>query len=152
MSLPLEDAMRQCNRHVQRMVHAMERIGFPLTAERLGSDDDSLVTLLDQFVFRYTKLQDTMGEQVLRLFCSQVLLEPVEDAVLANVLALLERRGYLSESQWREQRAMRNALTHEYPEQVGWQVQTLNLAHGLAQQLVAWFERLQAEFNTSKLA
>jgi uncharacterized protein YijF (DUF1287 family) len=69
MSLPLEDAMRQCKRHVQRMVHAM-----------------------------------------------------------------------------------RNALTHEYPEQVGWQVQTLNLAHGLTQQLAAWFERLQVEFNTSKLA
>ena len=152
MSLPLEDVMRQCSRHVQRMAHAMDHIGFPLTAERLVSGDESLITFLDQFVFRYTKLQDTMGQQVLRMFCAQILLEPVEDAVLANVLVLLERRGYLSESQWREQRAMRNALTHEYPEQVGWQVQTLNLAYGLAQQLAAWFERLQAEFNSSKLA
>ncbi len=152
MSLPLEDAIRQCGRHVQRMSNAMERIGFPLTAERLSVDDESLITLLDQFVFRYTKLQDTLGEHVLRLFCSQVLLEPVEDAVLADVLALLERRGYVSESQWREQRSMRNALTHEYPEQASWQVQTLNNAHFLAQQLVALFERLHAEFKSSKLA
>jgi len=152
MSLPLEDALRQCALHVQRMRSAMQGIGFPLEAARLQSADDPLVARLDQFAFRYTKLQDTLGEHVLRQFCTEVLLEPLEDAALSDVLAFLERSGYMGAADWRAQRAARNALTHEYPEQVSWQVETLNLAYQLAQQLIGWFERLRTEFEKSKSA
>jgi branched-subunit amino acid aminotransferase/4-amino-4-deoxychorismate lyase len=151
MSLPLADALRQCELHAQRMQSACRRIGFPLQASQLAAEDEALITLLDQFVFRYAKLQDTLGEHVLRQFCTGVLLEPVEDAVLADVLALLERKGYLTEFQWRVQRSMRNALTHEYPVKAAWQAEALNQAHGLAQQLLGWLDRLRTEFESQKL-
>ena len=150
MSLPLTEALRQCALHAERTQSACQRIAFPLHAARLAAKDEALITLLDQFVFRYTKLQDTLGEHVLRQFCTGVLLEPVEDAVLADVLALLERKGYLTEAQWRVQRSMRNALTHEYPDRAAWQAEALNQAHGLAQQLLGWLERLRTEFEKQK--
>ncbi len=56
MSLPLEDALRQCDRHAQRMRRAMGRIPFPLDGHELAADNEDLITLIDQFVFRYTKL------------------------------------------------------------------------------------------------
>jgi hypothetical protein len=150
MSLPLEDALRQCDRHAQRMSRAMAHISFPLDGHELADDNEELITLIDQFVFRYTKLQDTLGEHVLRQFCSQVLLELVEDRPLADVLGFLERRGYLSSADWRMQRVMRNTLTHEYPEQVSWQAETLNRARILGLQLIDWLSRLKLEFEQRK--
>ena len=150
MSLPLIDALRQCDRHVQRMRRAMERIPFPLDEHELAQDNEDLITVIDQFVFRYTKLQDALGEHVLRQFCSQILLELVEDSPFADILALLERRGYLTSEDWRMQRAMRNTLTHEYPEQVTWQVETLNRALTMSLQLIAWLARLKLEFEQRK--
>ena len=150
MSLPLEEALRQCDRHAQRMSRAMLRIPFPLDGHALAEDNEELITVIDQFVFRYTKLQDTLGEHVLRSFCSKVLLVRVEDRSLADVLALLERRGYLSADDWRLQRAMRNALTHEYPEQVTWQAEVLNRARTMGLQLIAWLTRLKLEFELRK--
>ena len=150
MSLPLTDALRQCDRHVQRMRRAMERIPFPLDGHELAEDNEDLITVIDQFVFRYTKLQDALGEHVLRQFCSQILLELVEDSPFADILALLERRGYLTSEDWRMQRAMRNTLTHEYPEQVTWQVETLNRAFIMSLQLIAWLARLKLEFEQRK--
>ncbi len=66
---------------------------------------------------------------------------------MADVLNLLERRGYLSADAWRSQRAMHNALTHEYPEQVTWQAEALNRAQAMGQQLLDWLSRLKTEFE-----
>jgi hypothetical protein len=115
MSLPLEDGLRQCDRHAQRMGRAMARIPFPLDGHELAEDNEELITLIDQFVFRYTKLQDTLGEHVLRQFCSQVLLELVEDSSLADILTLLERRGYLTSDDWRMQRVSVTRLPMNTP-------------------------------------
>lgn len=73
MSLPLEDALRQCDRHAQRMDMAMQRIPFPLDGHELAQDNEALITVIDQFVFRFIKFQDTLGEHVLRQFCLRVL-------------------------------------------------------------------------------
>ena len=152
MSLPLADAIRQCDRHAQRMNRAIERIPFPLDGHELAEDNEDLITLIDPFVFRFTKLQDTLGEHVLRQFCSQVLFELVEDSPFADVLNLLERRGYLKSEDWRMQRVMRNILTHEYPEQVTWQAETLNRARTKSLQIIDWLARSKSEFELRKAA
>lgn len=145
MSLPLVDALRQCKLHAQRMESAIGRIPFPLHATQLMQGNDDLITLLDQFIFRYTKLQDALGEHVLRSFCVQILLEPMENRPLIDVLLLLERHAYLNAHDWHIHRAMRNTLTHEYPEQATWQAEVLNRAHALSQQLVGLLNRLVLE-------
>lgn len=150
MTLPLEDALRQCDRHARRMRSAMQRIPFPLDGHELTDDNEALITLIDQFVFRLIKLQDTLGEHVLRQFCLQVLLEPVEDSSLADILNLLEQRGYLAADEWRSQRVMRNTLTHEYPEQVTWQAEALNRSRAMSLQLIDWLTRFRAEFERRK--
>src|SRR5674476_986345 len=85
-----------------------------------------------------------------RQFCLQVLLEPVEDSSLADILNLLEQRGYLAADEWRSQRAMRNTLTHEYPEQVTWQAEALNRSRVMSLQLIDWLTRFRAEFERRK--
>lgn len=67
-------------------------------------------------MLRFIKLQDTLGEHVLRAFASEVLAEPVSDLPLIDVLARLERYGVLDAAQWARWRALRNSLTQEYPD------------------------------------
>jgi hypothetical protein len=99
--------------------------------------------VLDQFVLRFTKLQDTMGTHVLRQFAAQVLAEQVEDVAFIEVLGLLERHGYLTVRDWALQRATRNALTHEYPEDAERQALALSAALKCADQLVEWLTKIQ---------
>ena len=116
MTAPLREALRQCERHVAVLQAALADLPSPLTVEHAASADPPLVRLLDQFILRFVKLQDTLGEQVLRRFTAETLGEPVSDLPLIDVLNRLERFGYLDAARWARWRALRNSLTHEYPE------------------------------------
>lgn len=142
MSLPLDVALRQCERHASVMLAALNEMPHPLTSELLQRASPELIRLIDQFVLRFTKLQDTVGTHVLRQFAAQVLAEPVEDAAFIDVLNLLERRGYLTAEAWAQQRATRNVLTHEYPEDPQRQALALSAAQSAAHQLVEWQQKI----------
>jgi hypothetical protein len=143
MSLPLDVALSQCERHASIMNDALSQIPSPVTGEQLDQASPELIRLLDQFVLRFIKLQDTLGAHVLRQFAVQVLAEPVEDAAFIDVLNLLERRGYLMVDQWALQRSTRNILTHEYPDDPLRQALALSAAQAAARQLVDWLHQIQ---------
>lgn len=68
---------------------------LPLQASTLASLDDEVIQDWDQFVLRFTKLQDAMG---VRLFPAvlEYLEEPFEDRpMLDKILQRLEKLGYL---------------------------------------------------------
>jgi hypothetical protein len=138
MSLPLQDALRQCQSHVQHLQLALADIPQPVTLATLEAADPQVIRALDQMILRFIKLQDTMGEHVLRGFAVNVLLEPLEDAPLSDVLSRLEKLGYLTVKDWLMQRKLRNALTHEYPDQTDRQAAALNAAVTASRQLIGW--------------
>ena len=105
MSLPLEDALRQCQRHAAVMLDAMGQIPFPLEEKSLQQASPELIRFIDQFLLRLRKLQDTLGTHVLRQFATQILVEPIEDSSFVEVLGLLERRGFLTAKEWALQRS-----------------------------------------------
>lgn len=147
MSLPLEVALRQCERHASIMKDAIREMPTLLTTELLSQPTPGLTRILDQFVLRFTKLQDTMGTHVLRQFVAQVLAEPAEDLAFIEVLGLLERHGYLTVQDWALQRVTRNALTHEYPEDAERQALALSAARQCAHQLTDWLTKIEARTN-----
>ena len=144
MSLPLAVALLQCERHAHVLADAMKEIPRPLQAEQMIQPEASLLRLVDQFVLRFTKLQDTMGTHVLRQFVIQAFAEPVEDAPFVDVLQILERQKIFTAQAWALQRGVRNALTHEYPEDPLRLVLALNDAQQKAQQLIEWLDLIRA--------
>jgi hypothetical protein len=143
MSLPLDVALRQCERHAAVMREAQSQIPSPPTSAALQRASPELIRIIDQFVLRFTKLQDTMGAHVLRQFAVQLLAEPVEDSAFIDVLNVLEQRGYVTTEAWALQRSTRNALTHEYHEDPERQALALSAALLAADQLVAWLRALR---------
>ena len=143
MSLPLDVALSQCDRHAAIIKDTLSQMPFPLTEEQLRQAPPELIRLLDQFVLRFIKLQDTLGTHVLRQFAVQILAEPVEDSAFIDVLNLLESRGYLLVDQWASQSGTRNILTHEYPDDPLRQAQALSAAQVAARQLMGWLRHIQ---------
>ncbi|HTY99557.1 MAG TPA: hypothetical protein VMB75_06965, partial [Rhodocyclaceae bacterium] len=106
-------ALAQCLRHLHYLRAASARIPWPLTPEQMESPTDGLVAALDQFAFRFSRLQDTLGQQAFRAVLVGVLREPCEDSPMRDLLDRLERLRLLpSADRWEEIRAARNALAH----------------------------------------
>ncbi len=61
--LRLQDAWRECERHIYYLSTALTSLDpiLPMTAKRFEHLTDAQVQALDQFILRFTKLQDAMG-------------------------------------------------------------------------------------------
>jgi hypothetical protein len=99
------------------MQHALRALEphLPVLGQDLTKLDDEQVQDWDQFIMRFTKLQDALGAQLYPALLAY-LQEPYEDRPMLDKLNRLEKMGYLvSVEQWQSLRAIRNRLTHDYP-------------------------------------
>lgn len=99
------------------MQHALQalRPSLPIQGQGLAQLDDEQVQDWDQFILRFTKLQDAFGAQLYPALLAH-LQEPYEDRPMLDKLNRLEKMGYLaSAEQWQTLRVIRHRLTHDYP-------------------------------------
>lgn len=127
--LKLISAKDECEKHEARILKALEILtpSFPLTENSINSFDDEAIAVLDQFLYRFAKLQDCIG---LRLIPSLYSVLENDDRVIPfiDVLNRLEKLGLLSSvNDWQFFRAIRNNLAHEYPEREDDVVDAINL-------------------------
>lgn len=104
-----------CALHVKRMEFAKSKVlaFIPLNRDNYYSMDDETVGFLDQYIFRFSKLQDTIGA---RLFPQilEALAEPVTDKAFIDILNRLEKLGILDSAfNWVQLRKIRNDIAHE---------------------------------------
>lgn len=117
-SLRLLDAWRQCERHLYHLKHAMKTLVplLPMTASSIPEMSDEVIQDWDQFVLRFTKLQDAIGARLYPALLDY-LQEPYETRPMLDKLNRLEKLGYLqSIEEWNTLRAIRNHFAHDYPE------------------------------------
>jgi hypothetical protein len=132
----LQQALSICRGHDQALGEALEDLGRRnLSAdelERLGKEDRRL---LDQFAYRYTRLQDDMGAKLFPA-ALRALGEDVAALPMIDRLARLEQIGWLpSADEWAELRRIRNQFSHEYPESATERFERLHLAIASAYRL-----------------
>jgi len=83
------------------------RFHFAMTGERLEYLTDAQVQALDQFILRFTKLQDAMGGRLFRLFCN-ICKSNMKNAN-AGQTQPLEKLGYIQSAEaWQNIRNARN--------------------------------------------
>lgn len=134
----LETALQACTQHAGRLREAMHELTahMPATAANLAAASAQDVRVLDQFVYRFCKLQDTAGHQLFPALL-RVLQEPVQEWSVRDRLNRLEQLHILPDAQtWNHIRAVRNRLAHEYPDAPERQAAVLNLAWQTASTLV----------------
>ncbi len=116
--LRLQDAWRECERNIYHLCGALTALApvLPMTGELFEHLTDAQVQSLDQFILRFTKLQDAM---VGRLFPAilQYLQEPYEERPMLDKLNRLEKLGYIQNAAiWQDLRNTRNKFAHDYPD------------------------------------
>ncbi|WP_295438004.1 hypothetical protein [uncultured Thiodictyon sp.] len=132
----LGDLISECDLHLLALQEAMARCPRPLTVDHFATRDPALIAALDQFAYRFVKLQDVISVQLFRRFALDVLHEPVESLPVIDILNLLERYRYLpSVSRWQEIREMRNQITHEYRLDPGELIMTLEIAFRMVSEI-----------------
>ena len=125
----IKQVLRECVSHIDRIEWSLTTLKphLPLSPASLHALDNISLAVLDQFLYRFTKLQDSMGTRLFPALASAI---TGNDSVkpFIDILHLFEKIEILdSISDWQELRVLRNNLAHEYPENVEATVAALNM-------------------------
>lgn len=146
IKLKCASAVEECKKHRQRIDIALKFLYplFPLTEGRLNALSDEQTAVLDQFLYRFTKLQDCIG---LRLIPAVYVLLENDTAAhpFIDILNRLEKLGVLtSVYDWQYFRSLRNNIAHEYPERSDDIVNAINTLHASWDRFAMLYMKLAA--------
>lgn len=135
--------LHECNQHKIMINHAFKYIEpyVPLTAEKYQKLSLDEIGYIDQFLFRFAKLQDSIGE---KLFGTMLYLlgEDFSKKPFIDVLNRLEKMELLNKDEWLTLRALRNNVAHEYGFDIDELVIRLNAIFMAKDTLLALYERI----------
>jgi hypothetical protein len=131
-----------CNKHKSYLIFALEQLSglFPITLAGYENLTKIQVTLLDQMIFRFAKLQDTIGKRLFKELL-EYLGEETENVSFRDLLLRLEKLQIIpSASEWLEFREIRNIVSHEYPEDNERLIEGLNVLFSRSSQLISIYD------------
>jgi hypothetical protein len=120
--------LHECDVHAGRIEYARSVCStfFPLTAETYRALSDEQIAHIDQLIYRYTKLQDSLGAKLFPLIVAQIR-EDAESLTILDKLDQLERIDAIADAErWQELRELRNQLAHDYEDDAATAVGYLN--------------------------
>ena len=115
----LEKIFYQCDKDIIRINSSTNELKsiMPLDSKKYKALLDEEIKTLDQFLFRFAKLQDTMGQKLFRTILL-FLKEDIEGRAFIDILNLMEKLHLLdSANEWKELRDDRNDLAHNYEDE-----------------------------------
>lgn len=141
--LALEQARSTCAAHRQALMDALADMGrrhlTPADIENPSKDDRRL---LDQFAYRFTRLQDDMGARLLPAIL-RALGEDIASLSVIDRLHRLEQLNMLqSTEEWLELRQIRNEFSHDDPATPEERFERLTFAIQAAQRLLVILDTL----------
>ncbi len=141
----LKQTIKECALHVKRMNSAFNKIKpfTPLTGEKLSNLSEDEIEHIDQYLFRFSKLQDAMGQ---RLFKNVLLAlgEIIEGKSFIDVFDRLEQLEIIDDyDKWLELRVVRNELSHEYEDNPEENTSELNKILNMKDDLLNYFYSIE---------
>ena len=142
--LKLEQTLNECKRHKLRLNSAYSKMSefMPLTPERYKQLTDDEIEHIDQFLYRFAKLQDAIG---LRLFKNVMhfLGETTESKSFIDIFNRLEQLGITDDFEnWLKLRTIRNELAHEYDDDPVENAEEINKIYGMKDNLCGYFDKV----------
>ena len=140
--------LSECRLHEKRLYQALAHLetrpGFPFDGQsyRHLQETDALLAFSDQVIYRFSKLQDTMGA---KLFRSLLAYEGENiDRPFLDLLNVLERMEVLDVEEWFEIREIRNEIAHDYETEEEKGAELLNTIHAVAEEVTKILDRIEA--------
>lgn len=114
----LTAVIEECRQHAKRLNYAYGQISslLLLNAAKVEELKEEEISYLDQYIFRFSKLQDAMGQKLFKAVLG-ILGEVVHNKAFIDVFNRLEQLGVIENyARWQELRIIRNEVAHEYNE------------------------------------
>lgn len=137
-----------CDKHILRINEALEELSsiFPLTTENYTTLNSEEIRCLDQFIFRFSKLQDAMGAKIFR-YLLEYLDEDVNALPMRDILNRLEKYRFLPDAnEWIYIRELRNEIAHDYPLMENDVVHILNELFSKVEVMYGIYDKLKAAY------
>ncbi len=142
---PIIEIIKICDRHADRLNWAMTALQnhFPLSASSLENLSDVDIAILDQFSTRFGKLQDAIGAKLFPAVLKATK-EQGDLKAFIDKLNRLEKIGAIhSADDWLLLWEVRNAFSHDYPDDLALQTRVLNQSYRLAGNLLETFNHVK---------
>ena len=137
-----------CDKHILRINEALEELSstLPLTTESYAQLSSEQIRCIDQFIFRFSKLQDAMGAKIFR-YILEYLDEDVTSLPKRDILNRLEKYKFLpNANEWIYIRELRNEIAHDYPLMENDVVNILNELFSKVNTLYGIYDKLKAAY------
>lgn len=142
--LKIQKYINECRKHkirIEKSYTKLEKV-FPLSALRYEYLSDEEIETIDSYLFRFTKLQETLGNQLFRFIVSEYV-ENIEQLTFLDRLNQLEKIEILeSVNSWKTLIDIRNTLLHQYDDDPQEMAATLNNMFAYKAELLTLFDRV----------
>ncbi len=131
------EKLHECNQHKKRLLEAKSRLKLlmPLDISRYSNLEGLDVSVIDQMIFRFSKLQDTMGDKIFPAIL-ELNGEEVKKITFIDRLNRLEELELLYKDEWMALRKDRNEIAHEYSFNQEEVVDSINLIYNRVNDLL----------------
>jgi len=149
--LRLEKYMNECKKHKIRIEKSYTKVKdiFPISATRYQQLSDDEIEAIDQYLFRFAKLQDTLGNRVFRIIVSEYE-DDINTLTFIDILNKLEKIGILRDVNiWKRLREIRNDISHQYDDEPEGMAEALNNIFAYKDELIAIVDRIDSMINTN---
>lgn len=141
-----------CDRHIIRIKEALDELSaiLPIQCDKYQTLTSDEVRCLDQFIFRFSKLQDAMGAKLFR-YILEHLNEDISSLPMRDILNRLERYNIIpSVSEWIYVRELINEIAHDYPIDDQEVVQAINELINKTDLLLEIYKELKKRFYSEE--
>jgi hypothetical protein len=131
------EKLYECNQHKKRLLSAKNRLKaiMPLSLKRYNELDEMTISIIDQMIFRFSKLQDSMGEKIFPNIL-ELAGENIKKMTFIDRLNRLEELGLIDREKWMSLRKERNEIAHEYSFNQDEVVDSINLIFERVDELI----------------
>jgi predicted nucleotidyltransferase len=148
-TVKIEKYFHECDKHILRIEHAYKKISpfLPISASAYPLLNDEQIEAIDQYLFRFAKLQDTMVDKLFKLILAQYE-ENLQQYTFIDVLNKLEKLGFLpSAKEWQILRTIRNEISHQYDDEPEEMSQAINNILGQKGIIVGIYKHLKNRYK-----
>ncbi len=147
----IERIFKECEKHRLRIEEAscdMQNF-MPLDPKRYEILNKDEVQAIDQFLFRFSKLQDAIGRKLFRLILTLKEGDPlfIENMTMKDILNYLEKIGIIEAKKWQQLRDIRNELAHNYDDDPEEMSAIINKIYSEKEMLFKVLDNLQEYFK-----
>lgn len=143
-TIKIQKYINECKKHKLRIEKSYAKVKniFPLSASKYEKLSDDEVEAIDQYLFRFSKLQDTLGMKLFKMIVSDYV-DSIDELTFFDILNTLEKIGVLEDANvWKRLRSIRNDIAHQYDDEPQEMAEALNNIFAHKDELLDIFERV----------